>query len=87
MSSERPHVEALRIDVTGDSATLELVERLRWAKPRVTPLEAHGWRVSIPCGTDHERVLEAIRAWLRTQELPDATVWVQGTPHTVDAAA
>lgn len=89
MNADRPHVEALRIDVMGDSATLELVEQLRWAHPSVRPLEARGWRVSIPCSTDHdhERVFDVIRAWLGTQELPDAIVWVEGTPHRIEAAA
>ena len=87
MNAERPHVEALRIDVMGDSATLELVERLRWARPVVRPLEERGWRVSIPCGTDHERVFAAIRGWLRSQDLPDVTVWVEGTPRVIESAA
>jgi hypothetical protein len=79
--------EALRVDVTGDVAAIELVERLRWARPRVTPLDGDGWRISIARGVDCSRALGEVRAWLRAQELAATTVVVDGRPQLVEPAA
>lgn len=79
--------DVVRLDVTGDLAAVELVELLRWAKPRVTPLEGESWRIAIPAGIAPEDVVDEIRAWLRAQDLPAATVYVAGTPQRIEAAA
>lgn len=84
MSAERPQ-EALRIDVAGDLAAVELVDCLRWAAPTVHPLEGSGWRVSIAEGADLGRLADSIGRWRTTRTDDSPAVIVFGSVRLVAA--
>lgn len=87
MNPERVPDAVLRIDVTGTLAAVALVERLRWARPSVHPLAGSDWRLVVPSEADRERVLDAVRSWLREQELPAISISVDGATRHVVASA
>ena len=77
--------EALRIDVAGDLAAVEVVDCLRWALPTVQPLEGSGWRVSIPDGVDLDRLAESLERWRATRTDDSPALIVYGTVRLVAA--
>jgi hypothetical protein len=81
---ERP-LEALRIDVAGDLAALELVDCLRWARPSVHPLEGSGWRINIADGIDLERLAVSLERWRETRTDESPAVFVFGSVRLVAA--
>jgi len=68
---------ALRIDVAGDLAAVELVDCLRWARPEVQPLEGSGWRVVVADGADLARLATSLERWrdTRTDDTPALVVY------------
>ena len=84
MSEPRPK-EALRIDVAGDLAAVELVDCLRWAEPTVQPLEGRGWRVAIIDGVDLARLAGSLERWRATRTEDSPVVIVFGSVRLVAA--
>jgi hypothetical protein len=84
MSSEAG-AAALRIDVAGDLAAVELVDCLRWSRPTVQPLEGSGWRVTVPDGVDLERLAWSLDRWRATRTDDSPALVVCGTVRLVAA--
>jgi hypothetical protein len=77
--------EALRIDVAGDLAAVELVDCLRWARPVVHPLEGSGWRVTVADGVDLARLSTSLERWRATRTDDSPALLVYGTVRLVAA--